>query len=78
MEQLPNPDEQVTIVTKPTTIKELAYESKLRFYAFLSTTAINLYTLEGIVLSTLVTLYPNHAQEIVYYFATYLGFKQTK
>jgi hypothetical protein len=59
-------------------LKELFVALKLRFYNFLSTTAFNLSTLEGLVLGGLVYYFPSHAKEITEFFAMYLGFKKDR
>lgn len=60
------------------TLSELFGAMKVKFYNFINDVILNLNTIEGIILAVAINVFPNHAQEISNFFATYLSFKPNK
>ena len=60
------------------TLSDLFNAMKVKFYNFVNDVILNLNTIEGIILAVAINVFPNHAQEISNFFATYLSFKPNK
>ena len=63
---------------KELTIKIVIKKKYISFLKFIDETGLNFYTLEGMILSGLVYIFPHHAIEIADFFAAYLGVKPNK